>query len=191
MMKLRVLATAVFTGALAFSTLNLGFFVPAASADAHEFKKGSLMIDHPFARANIAERPAAAYAKVMNMGSEDDRLISASSPVAGRVELHTHIMENGIAKMRPVETIEVPAGGSAELKPGGDHIMLFDLAEPLKKGDKFPLTLTFEKAGDVEVTVNVEALGSAMKHGDHKNHGEGAKHGDHSGHGDHGKTKSN
>lgn len=183
MLTLRVLTTAVFTGALALSVINPNSFTPVTSAGAHEFKKGSLMIDHPFARANIPERPAAAYAKIMNMGSEDDRLVAASSPAAGRVELHTHLMENGIARMRPVEAIEVPAGGTAELKPGGDHVMLFDLVEPLKKGDKFPMTLTFEKAGAVEVTVNVEALGtSGQKHGDH---------GDHSGHGDHGKTKSN
>ena len=183
MLNLRAITTAVFTGALAFGALNLHITAPISAAEAHEFKKGSLMIDHPFARANIPQRPAAAYLKIMNMGSEDDRLVTASSPVAGRVELHTHLMENGIAKMRPVEAIEVPAGGAAELKPGGDHIMLFDLAEPLKKGDKFPLTLTFEKAGAVEITVDVEALGtSGHKHGDH---------GDHSGHGDHGKTKSN
>lgn len=189
MLNLRVITTAVFSGALALGAFNLGFEASITSAEAHEFKKGSLMIDHPFARANIPERPAAAYAKIMNSGNEDDRLIAASSPAAGRVELHTHLMENGIARMRPVEAIEVPAGGAAELKPGGNHIMLFDLAEPLKKGDKFPLTLTFEKAGAVEVTVNVEALaGNGHKHGDHSQHGEDKKHGDH---GDHGKPKSN
>lgn len=171
MLKFRTLSIALMTGALALVGLALSSNLPAADLQAHEFKKGSLMIDHPFARASIPQRPGAAYAKIMNMGNEDDRLIAASSPVAERVELHTHLMENGIAKMRRIEGIDVPAGGAAELKPGGDHIMLFKLENALSEGDKFPLILTFEKAGDVEVEVTVEAMTSGgMKH-------EGMKHG--------------
>ena len=178
MLKLRSLTTVLFSGALALGTLNLTILSPIATAQALEFKKGALMIEQPFARANIPQRPGAAYARIMNMGGEDDRLIGASSPAAGRVELHTHLMENGVARMRPIESVDVPAGGAAELKPGGHHIMMFDLAKPLKEGDEFPLTLTFEKAGAVEIIVKVEALGSSgMKHGGDMKHGEGMKHG--------------
>lgn len=177
MPKSRFLSIALLTGALALGGLSFSGSLPASDLQAHEFKKGSLMIDHPVARTTIPDRPGAAYATIKNMGMEDDRLIAASSPKAGRIELHTHIMENGIARMREVEGIDVPAGGTAELKPGGDHIMLFKLENALSEGETFPLTLTFEKAGDVEVTVNVEAMGSGgMKHEGMKH--EGMKHGD-------------
>ncbi|TQV72561.1 copper chaperone PCu(A)C [Denitrobaculum tricleocarpae] len=165
------------TGALVLGGLALSGSLSSSDLQAHEFKKGDLMIDHPFARASIPDRPGAAYVTIKNMGGEDDRLVSASSPKAGRVELHTHIMENGVARMRKVEAIEVPAGGTAELKPGGDHIMLFKLDNALSEGETFPITLTFEKAGDVEVTVNVEAMGSGGMNHEGMKH-ESMKHGD-------------
>ncbi len=172
MLKLRSLSIALMTGAFVLGGLALSSNLPTSDLQANEFKKGDLMIDHPFARASIPDRPGAAYATIKNMGGEDDRLVSARSPKAARVELHTHIMENGVARMRPVEAIDVPAGGTAELKPGGNHIMLFKLDKHLSEGETFPLILSFEKAGDVEVEVNVEAMGSGgMKH-------EGMKHGD-------------
>jgi copper(I)-binding protein len=98
----------------------------------------------------------AAYMVVKNRGNEADRLLSGQTPAAEVVELHESFMdENDVMKMRPVEGgyVEVPAGGDVELKPGGLHIMLIKLAEPLETGATIPLILSFEKSGDVEIEV--------------------------------------
>lgn len=100
----------------------------------------------------------AAYMVLKNGGNEADRLLSAETRVAEAVELHESFMdENDVMKMRPVEggAIEVPAGGQVELKPGGLHIMIINLAEPLETGTTIPLALTFEKSGKIEVEVAV------------------------------------
>jgi copper(I)-binding protein len=100
----------------------------------------------------------AAYMVLKNKGNEADRLLSAETRAAEAVELHESFMdENDVMKMRPVEggAIEVPAGGQVELKPGGLHIMLINLAEPLETGTTSPMTLTFEKSGKIEVEVAV------------------------------------
>ena len=89
-----------------------------------------------------------------------DRLVAASGDVAERIELHTHTMDGNIMKMRRVDAVEVPANGSVALQPGGFHIMLIGLKKPLQEGGSFPLTLTFEKAGTVDVEVAVEGVGS-------------------------------
>lgn len=86
-----------------------------------------------------------------------DRLVGGSTPVAGRVELHTMKMEGDVMRMREVEAIELPAGQPVALQPGGLHLMLMELKAPLKNGDRFPLTLKFEKAGDVQVEVQVRS----------------------------------
>ena len=85
--------------------------------------------------------------------------------MAGAAELHNHIMENGIARMRRVDAIDVPAGNSVTLKPGGYHLMLTDLKAPLKEGDLVKLTLVFEKAGEIEVEATVGPLGAMGPHG--------------------------
>jgi hypothetical protein len=90
-----------------------------------------------------------------------DRLVSASSPVAKKAELHTMSMEGMVMKMSPMAGLDIPAGQSVTLKPGGEHIMLMGLNGPLRKGQSFPLTLTFEKAGAREVNVAVEKPGAA------------------------------
>lgn len=97
---------------------------------------------------------------VHNNGKDADRLIKASSPAAGSVELHEMVMEGGVMKMRAVPGIDVGPGSRVELKPGGLHMMLLDLMRPLTKGDKVPLTLVFEKAGRIEVSVWVEEMGA-------------------------------
>jgi len=89
-----------------------------------------------------------------------DRLVSASSPVAKRAELHTMSMQGMVMKMRPIAGLDVPPGQSVTLKPGGEHIMLMGLNQPLHEGQSFPLTLDFEKAGPRTVTVAVEKAGS-------------------------------
>lgn len=150
----------------------------AAAAGAHDFKHGELMIDHPWARPNLPNRPTAAYAEIHNAGETADRLVSASSPAFGRVEIHTTVKEGDVMKMQRVEGIEVPAGGMATLAPGGFHVMLFDASEQFAEGASFPLVFTFENAGDVVVEIKVEKRGSAAMQ-DHEGHGDG-------GHGSHG-----
>jgi copper(I)-binding protein len=89
-----------------------------------------------------------------------DRLVSASTPVAKKAELHTMSMQGMVMKMRPISGVDIPAGQPVSLKPGGEHIMLMGLNQPLREGQSFPLTLEFEKAGPRTVTVTVGKAGS-------------------------------
>jgi hypothetical protein len=97
----------------------------------------------------------AVYLEIFGDEKNADRLIGVSSPVAGRAEFHTHKEIDGVMKMRKLDSIEIAPGTSHLFQPGGDHIMLFDLKEPLKQGTAVELTLTFEKAGEVKVTAKV------------------------------------
>ncbi len=141
----------------------------AAAAD---YTLGDLAIHKPWARASIGQAQAgAAYVTVMNKGSLPDRLIAVEGEVANRVELHNHMMDGGVMKMRPVKAIEVAPGEPAVLKPGGLHIMLMGLKAPLVKGESFPLTLVFERAGRVEIEVSIgegTAMEDQMHHGGDK-----------------------
>lgn len=120
-------------------------------------------------------RPTAPGAKVgggyltLHGGATNDRLLSATTPAAANVELHTHVMDGGVASMRAIKAIDVPAGGKVELKPGGLHLMLIKLKAPLKAGETIPVKLRFEKAGDVDakLTVATQAPGGAIDHGHH------------------------
>ncbi len=128
----------------------------ALSAVAHSFKLGEIDIGHPYARpTREGQMVGAGYLKLANKGPVD-RLVAASSPAAGTVEIHSMSMEGDVMKMRQVDAIEIATGQTVELKPGGYHLMLMGLKAPLKVGEKFPLTLKFEKSGEVVVTVNVE-----------------------------------
>ena len=134
----------------------MAILIPLA-ATAHEFKLGDLTIGHPWAAPSIGGTAnGAAFLTVANGGTSADRLIGVASPVAATVELHTHLMEDGVMKMRMVDGIDIEPGAAAELKPGGLHIMLIGLKAPLKEGDSFPLDLTFAKAGTVTTTVLVQ-----------------------------------
>jgi copper(I)-binding protein len=138
----------------------------SALTHAHSFKVGDIDIGHPYARATGPGQPTGGgYLKLENKG-RDDRLLSARAAVSASVELHSMTMEGDVMRMRQVEGVALPAGQTVELKPGGYHIMFVGLKAPLKDGDKFPMTLKFEKAGEVEVTVNVEApkAGAAAEH---------------------------
>lgn len=100
---------------------------------------------------------AAGFLTVANGGTDTDRLVSASSARAARMELHEIANENGVMKMRPLATgIEVPAGGSAMLKEDGLHLMFVDVDTPFTEGETIPVMLTFEKAGTIEVTMRVK-----------------------------------
>ena len=141
-----------------FATLAL--CLVAGLANAHSFKLGSIDIGHPYARATAPAQPTGGgYLTLDNKGA-DDKLISASAAVSASVELHSMSMEGDVMRMRQVDSVALPAGKMVELKPGGLHIMFVGLKAPLKAGDKFPMKLKFEKAGEVEVTVNVEAPGA-------------------------------
>ncbi|MCP5368718.1 MAG: copper chaperone PCu(A)C [Hyphomicrobiales bacterium] len=121
---------------------------------------GSVTVSDAWARASAGPaRAGAAFMMIMNKG-EADKLVAAKADVGQTTELHTHIKEGDVMRMRRVDSVPVPAGGMAMLQPGGYHVMFMKLKAPLKEGSTFPLTLTFEKAGDVTVTVTVKAAGA-------------------------------
>jgi periplasmic copper chaperone A len=126
-----------------------------------DYKLGSLQISQPWSRATPkGATVAGAYLKITNNGTTPDRLVSGSSPVAGRFEVHEMSMDNGVMKMRPLKGgLEIKPGQSVELKPGSYHIMLLDLKKPLQKGEHVKGTLTFEKAGSVDVDYTVVGVG--------------------------------
>ena len=107
---------------------------------------------------------AAGYMTIKNAAKTPDKLLSASSPSAERVETHVTVKEGDIFRMREVKGYEIPASGSFELKPGGAHLMLVNVKAPLKEGDKVPLTLRFERAGQVKTELQVGRLTDTGKH---------------------------
>ncbi|MDZ4841668.1 MAG: copper chaperone PCu(A)C [Hyphomicrobium aestuarii] len=163
-----------------------------APAHAHEVEKAGITVAHPWARATPGGATVgAAYLEIKAAAGAVDRLIGASSPVSGRTEIHTHIHEGTVMKMRRVDGLDVAGGGSLVLKPSGDHIMLMDLKAALKEGDIVPIMLQFEKAGIVAIEASIEPVGAMGPHGmDHQpGHGSAANsaggHGKHGGHSDH------
>jgi periplasmic copper chaperone A len=120
---------------------------------------GSIEVQHAWARAS-AGKTGAAYFSVVNKGATPDRLVAVSTPAADKAQIHEDKMENGMMEMRPVGPMVIAPGQSAQLKPGADHVMLMGLKHPLKEGETFPLTLSFEKAGDIQVVVTVEKAGA-------------------------------
>ena len=118
---------------------------------------GDLTVEHAWSKATIgAGRPGVFYVEITNTGSTDDALVGIATPAAGMPMLHETVVQDCIASMPHAMSIPVPAGQSVQLSPGGYHGMLMGLTTALKEGDSFPVTLTFEKAG--EVTVNVDVL---------------------------------
>jgi periplasmic copper chaperone A len=120
-----------------------------------------MQIEKPWARATSpGASVAGGYMVIRNAGAGADRLVSASSPAAAKVELHVHINDNGVMRMREVPGYAVPAKGTFELKPGGAHLMFVDIKRPFKEGDKVPVNLKFEKAGEVSAEFQVGRLGA-------------------------------
>jgi len=164
------------------------FISTAAQADDH--KAGDISFGDAWARASAtpAARAGAAYVNITNTGAQDDVLIGGASSVSKRVEIHVHKHENGVMKMRPAGDVTIPAGEEVTMGPGGLHVMLMGLNQPLKEGETFEVTLTFKNSGEVTVpvtTMGVAAKGSGGGHG----HGHGDGHGH--GHGTHGKKTTN
>jgi copper(I)-binding protein len=126
---------------------------------------GQIEIEKPWMRATPpGAKVAAGYVTVRNKSASPDRLVGASSPVAARVETHVHIKDGEILRMREVKALDVPAKGALELKPGGAHLMFVEIKQPLKEGDKVPVTLKFEKAGEIKTEFNVGRLAGPPMH---------------------------
>lgn len=140
-------------------------FAPAAvAADAADIGVGTLKIENAFARptpggANVA----VGYLTIINGGSTPDRFVSATSDISAKTQIHEMKMDNGVMEMRELPNgLPIPAGATVKLQPGGDHIMFVDLKRPVKPGDVIHTTLTFEKAGKVDVPFKAAASMGAM-----------------------------
>jgi copper(I)-binding protein len=139
----------------------VGMLIAAACpAFAQATGSPSIEVEKPWARATPAgAQTGAAYMTLDNKSGSADRLTGASSDVAATLQIHEMAVVNGVMQMRQlVEGLPIPAGGTVELKPGSYHIMLLRLKKPLTAGETFPLTLTFEKAGNISVAIPVQAL---------------------------------
>lgn len=146
----------------------LAALLPAlATVTAHAVEGKAVSVAHPWARATPGGSTiGAAYVEFSGLkGAQGDKLIGASSPVAGRIEVHTHEIADGVMKMRKVDSVGVAAGETHKLAPGGDHLMMFDLKAPLKQGEVFPLTLKFETSGDITVDAAIESVGAMVPNG--------------------------
>lgn len=154
-----------------FTFSSIIFTALANGVFAHDFKIGNLEIKHPVARMTPPKAPVSAgYLEVVNNGETDDRLLSVTVEFAGKTEIHEMKMDGEVMKMRPLSNgIEIAAGESVVLEPGGKHIMFMMLKEQLVKGENKKATLMFEKAGPVEVSFSVEHIGTKkMDHSKHK-----------------------
>ncbi len=152
---------------LGATNLALTFFVPSL-AQAHDSIHGSNGITHPRARiTSPGATNGAVYLVIENTGAETERLIGAATPRAEKVELHATEMEGEVMTMRPREAVEIKPADIVSFEPGGLHIMLFKLSAPLKEGERFPLTLRFEKAGELTIDVAVERGDGMTMHEQH------------------------
>ncbi|MEW9616137.1 copper chaperone PCu(A)C [Shinella sp. S4-D37] len=153
----------------------------ASAAFAHDFTLGSLEIGHPASKATLPGQPVGGgFMTITNKGGEADRLLAIAAPdVSDDVQLHEMAIENDVMKMRQLpDGIEIPAGATVELKSGGLHVMFMRIKHPFKEGETFKATLTFEKAGAVEVDFKIGAAKpGAAAHGDDA----AADHGGHGG----------
>lgn len=131
----------------------------AAADDEARIVAGSLHIIEPWARAMLPGQPSGgAYMTLRNEGEEADTLLSVASPTAKKAEIHTMEVVDDVMTMRPVDGgLEIPAGGTVTLEPGGLHLMFMRVDEPFAEGGEVPITLTFEKAGEVEVSLPVRS----------------------------------
>ncbi len=139
--------------------LSLAFFASSVLADVAQ----SVDIDKSFARAAIKQqRNSAAFMDITNKGSQS-AVVYAKSPVANIVELHTHINDNGVMRMRKIKQIDLPAKKMVQLKPGGLHVMLLGLNRDLKPGDEIDVTLGFADGSEKSLKVPVQNMMMKMK----------------------------
>jgi copper(I)-binding protein len=142
------------------SMLLVGLQILAARAD--DIKAGDLVILQPWSRATPAgAQVASGYLTIANKGTTPDRLLGGSSDAAAKVDVHEMASNGGVMTMRAVEGgLALAPGATVTLAPGGYHLMLTDIRKSLKQGDSVPITLKFEKAGEVTVTFNVMGIGA-------------------------------
>ncbi|KRR28380.1 hypothetical protein CQ14_40910 [Bradyrhizobium lablabi] len=133
-----------------------------SSAQAGDATAGDIVITQAWSRATPSgAKVAGGYLTIENKGAAPDRLISGSGDVAGKFEIHEMAMNNGVMTMRPLDKgLSIEPGKTVKLAPGGHHLMLMDLKQPLKEGDKVPVTLQFEKAGKVTLSLDVQSVGA-------------------------------
>lgn len=132
---------------------------------------GAIMAGEAWSRATPpGVQVGAAYLQLSNHGAEADRLLSATSPVAARVEIHESRMDQGVMRMRQRAAVDLPAGQTVQLAPGGLHLMLLELHQPLAAGSQFPLQLQFERTGSITLQVPVRALGAGGAGSAHAGH---------------------
>ncbi|WP_434608000.1 copper chaperone PCu(A)C [Pseudomonas sp. D2-30] len=139
--------------------LLVALLLPVGFAQAHQYKAGELEIAHPWSQELPPNAPTVAgYFIIHNGGRSEDKLLSVDSPIAGKAELHEHVMQNDLMKMQPVDGIVIAPGATVTFAPMAYHVMLLDLKDRslLSDGKRFPMTLHFEKAGDVTVNVTVQ-----------------------------------
>ena len=146
--------------------------VTSAPNDGFAADSAAVQVDGVWARPSIGNTgKSAAYFIINNKSARGDVLTAAKGTVSKRIELHTHIKDGDVMRMRVVEGgVKVPANSTVKFKPGGLHVMLIDLTSKLKVGDSFPLTLVFQEAGEVKINVPVKKMGSAdsSQHMHHK-----------------------
>jgi copper(I)-binding protein len=131
----------------------------------HSHEKGDIQVRHPWSRATApGAKVAVGYMEIRNTGAQPDRLLAASTPLAQRVEMHVTQRDGEVMRMRQVTDFEIPARERITLRPGGSHLMLVDITRPLKKGERFPVTLRFERAGELQVEVEVQDIGARKPH---------------------------
>jgi hypothetical protein len=143
------------------ASLALLLLLLCGPAHAQTSGQKSIAIEHPWARATPAgAKTGAAYLTLINSGTSADSLVGASTPVADQVQFHSVTEENGVSRMREMPTLEVRPGEKVTFSPGGMHIMIVGLKEPLKEGQSFPMTMTFEKEGKIDMMVLVGKVGA-------------------------------
>ncbi len=155
------------------ASIVLLVLLSGGSVYAQTSAQNTIVVERPWARATPAgARTGVVYVTLINNGSAGDSLLGAATPVADQVQFHSATEENGVSRMREMRTVDVTPGARVTFSPGGLHIMMVGMKQPLKEGQAFPLTLTFEKAGKIDVTVPVEKVGAmqggsmgSMRHG--------------------------
>ena len=143
----------------AFAALFAPFGAPAHT---QEVKAGDLVITQAWSRATPGgAKIAGGFLTIENKGAAPDRLISGAGDIAAKVEIHEMAMNNGVMTMRPLDKgLPIEPGKTVKFAPGGYHLMLMDLKQPFKQGDKVPVTLEFEKAGTVALSLDVQGVGA-------------------------------
>ncbi len=137
--------------------LGVAFAVGCVSGQAQGHQQGAIQVEQPYARSTVpGQAVGGGYLKISNQGKTPDKLLSATTDVAQSVELHLMSMDGDIARMRQIDAIDIPAGQTVELRPGGLHLMFMGLKAPLKTGSGFVVKLRFDKADEMKVEFKVQ-----------------------------------